>query len=104
VEVSVAKLQELFNAADFDKLIAAGQVYIDVLKSHDAPAKANQPAGTLSQMIAYRERKSGDQLASAHRYLRPDGTLGASGKPDPKSLMVNGVLHTAWWGTKIGGL
>lgn len=26
----------------------------------------------------------GVEIARAHRYLRPDGTLGASGKPDPK--------------------
>jgi hypothetical protein len=29
-------------------------------------------------------------VAKAHQYLRPDGTLGASCKPDPKKLVVNG--------------
>ena len=27
-----------------------------------------------------------------HFYLKADGALGASGKFDPKSLMVNGIL------------
>jgi hypothetical protein len=31
--------------------------------------------------------------ASIHRYLRPDGTLGASGRPDPKRLVEGGVKY-----------
>ena len=84
MEVSVAKLQEIFNACEFDNRVAAGELSIEIVKSHEAPPRANQPPGTLSQMIAYWD-KNGTQFASAHRYLRPDGTLGASGKPDPKS-------------------
>lgn len=100
MQVSVAKLQELFNAVGFDQLVAQGQVTVHVLKEHPAPPGANQAAGTLSQMIAYRD-KSGAMLATAHRYLKPDGTLGGSGRPDPKSLMVGSILHTPWWGTRI---
>ena len=27
------------------------------------------------------------------KYLRPDGTIGASGRPDPKALIVEGVMY-----------
>jgi hypothetical protein len=28
-----------------------------------------------------------------HQYLRPDGTLGASGLPDPKLVVHEGVVY-----------
>jgi hypothetical protein len=34
-------------------------------------------------------------LAVVHRYLRTDGTLGASGRPDPKRLREGGILYVA---------
>ena len=101
--MSVARSQQIFNESRFIERAAAGELTEHVASSHLAPPKAGMPPGTLSQIIAYRDQK-GDELASAHRYLKPDGTLGASGMPDPKSVMVNGVLHTAWWGTRIGNL
>lgn len=54
-----------------------------VLKErHPARPKSGEPFCTRSQMVSY---MAGDvELARAHRYLRPDGSLGASGKPDPK--------------------
>ncbi len=38
-------------------------------------------------MIQYRQR-NGTPVALAHRYLRPDNTVGASGKPDPKRIYL----------------
>jgi hypothetical protein len=28
-----------------------------------------------------------------HRYLLPDGTMGASGQFDPKMLLIDGILY-----------
>jgi hypothetical protein len=33
------------------------------------------------------------KVATAHRYLLPDGTIGASGKPDPKSMKHDGNFY-----------
>lgn len=52
-------------------------------------------------MIAYFDG-NGDEIATAHQYLLPNGTLGAGGVPDPKRLMVGGTLYVAWWGTVLG--
>jgi hypothetical protein len=49
------------------------------------------PAGTRSQIIAYREGNT--TVAEVHQYLLPDGSLGASGVPDPKRLLINGLLY-----------
>jgi len=55
----------------------------EVIKErHLDPAKSFEPACTRTQMVSY--LVEGCEVARAHRYLRPDGTLGASGKPDPK--------------------
>ena len=41
-------------------------------------------------MIAYYD--DGQRLALVHQYLRPAGTLGATGLPDPKELLVEGFV------------
>jgi hypothetical protein len=43
-------------------------------------------------MIAYFDG-DGQRVAVVHQYLRTDGTLGASGRPDPKRLLEGGVLY-----------
>ncbi len=62
-----------------------------------APPEANQPPGTLSQIILYHSRPN--FVARVHQYLLPeeqrDGAglplLGASGMPDPKELIEDRV-------------
>jgi hypothetical protein len=49
------------------------------------------PEGTISQLVAYISG-NGKQAATAHEYLQPSGRLGASGKSDPKTMLVDGVL------------
>ena len=58
-----------------------------------------QEPGAQSQMVAYYEpgtgegRLFGPKVAVVHRYVNPDGTLGASGTPDPKSIKHEGQLY-----------
>jgi hypothetical protein len=42
-------------------------------------------------MLAY-WTQDGQLLALVHQYLRPDGTIGGSGKPDPKRILANDKL------------
>jgi hypothetical protein len=46
---------------------------------------AHQVPGTRTEKLEYYDR-SGHRLAIAIQYVRPDGNIGASGLPDPKSL------------------
>lgn len=60
-----------------------------VLKERDAPPQSGEPPGTKSQFVSYCSQ--GEEFARAHRYLRPDNSLGGSGRPDPKLLIVDGM-------------
>ncbi len=42
-------------------------------------------------MVSYRDGIQ--EIARVHQYLRTDGTIGASGKPDPKRLYADGKLY-----------
>jgi hypothetical protein len=42
-------------------------------------------------MISYMDITGAD-IARGHQYLRPDGRLGRSGKPDPKRLFSGGRI------------
>lgn len=53
------------------------------------------PPGTRSQMIHY-EDHSGFVLAKAHRYVLPDGSLGGSGRPDPKMVCQDGDVFVPY--------
>jgi hypothetical protein len=45
----------------------------------------------LSQTVEYYD--GDNRVALVHQYLRPDGTIGASGRPDPKALLEDGILY-----------
>jgi hypothetical protein len=47
-------------------------------------------------MVAYHEVwGSRRRIAVVHQYLRPDGFVGGSGRPDPKAILREGVLLIA---------
>lgn len=61
-------------------------------EGHPTSPKAEVPFCTRSQLISYSD-DAGQEIARVHQYLLPDGTLGASGKPDPKRLLHDGILY-----------
>ena len=65
---------------------------LQIFCDYDEPASpaSNQDPGTRSKLFKFRE--NGITVMTLHFYLKTDGSLGASGKFDPKSLMVNGIL------------
>jgi hypothetical protein len=67
---------------------------LEMACTYDAPAHpdSGQAPGTRSKLLRFRE--NGHTVMLLHFFLRPDGSLGASGKFDPKLLMVNGVQFT----------
>jgi hypothetical protein len=61
--------------------------------THDEPAhsKSRQPPGTRSKIYRYFD---GMMLVMVlHCFELPSGKLGASGKMDPKLLLVDGVIY-----------
>jgi hypothetical protein len=76
-----------FNGLDLDMQVASGRLAIFLIDDDLAPSRPDLQSDSRSQYVAYVDRH-GLRLAEAHRYLQPDGSLGASGLPDPKWLLV----------------
>jgi len=92
VEVSVTELRKIFNDGAYVERARLGELAEKLLSENNPSPKARQPPGTKSQLIGYFDAK-GREVARAHQYLRKDGTLGASGKPDPKKIFKEGKLY-----------
>lgn len=83
----------MFNQSQYPTLIASGRlrpIYFrdDVLAN---PEQRGEPQGTRSQFIRYVDAQ-GQWLVEVHQYLRPDGTIGAKGRPDPKRIRIPGII------------
>ncbi len=91
--VSPRELRELFNAGRFWERVKEGELTEKLdREGHPSPRFSGEPPCTRSQVIAY-INSSGHRVAVVHQYLRKDGTLGGSGKPDPKKLFQDGTLY-----------
>jgi hypothetical protein len=87
------ELRDLFNAEILPR-IEAGEL-LETVESDGSPnPRHGEPPGTRSQIVSYWEVEAGRlrKIALAHRYLRPDGSLGGSGQrlPDPKLVRHEG--------------
>lgn len=92
VRVTEAELRKLFND-NYLEDIQAGHIRAQVIADrHPSLPLAGEPFCTYSQEISY-INKANQEIARAHRYLRPDGTIGLSGLPDPKRLFLNDTWY-----------
>lgn len=57
------------------------------------PQKVGHPYCTWSQIVYYYD-KDKKPVAIVHQYLKPDGTIGASGVPDPKRIFIDGKIFS----------
>lgn len=87
-KVSAAELRRLFNEGRYHERAQANQLLISVESEREARDSAGQPPGTLSQMVWYFDPSTLDRVALVHQYRRPDGSIGGSGRPDPKRLLL----------------
>ena len=70
---------------------ATGELVTIVRDEYLAPRAAGQPTGTVAQIVLYFEvLPDGERrpIALVHQYLRSDGQVGGSGRPDPKWLRL----------------
>jgi hypothetical protein len=91
--VSARELRKLFNNSGYWEQCQTGQLQVVRRKSkHPASPLAQEPVCTRSQYIVY-INEQGEEIAGVHQYLRPDGTIGLSGRPDPKKVLIDGILY-----------
>jgi len=90
--VSATEMCRMFNDGGYWEKTQSGELTAVVIEDrHPSLSLAREPFCTRSQMISYRDGTQ--EIARVHQYMRTDGTIGASGKPDPKRLFENGVLY-----------
>jgi hypothetical protein len=88
-EVDAQTLRHHFNIGQIEERAQRGQLLKSVQpgSEHLAPVAAGEPAGTLSHIVNYFDLTR-QLVAIAHEYVRSDGSLGGSGRPDPKWMRV----------------
>lgn len=91
VRVSRGRLREIFNQGQYWERTQAGEFRELVIESAPAPIQAGQRPGTNSEIIEYRNLT--DRIAVVHQYTHPDGSVGGSGRPDPKAVLKDGILY-----------
>ena len=91
VRITCRQLQDKFN--DNEGGYPAKIASLSCVCTYDKPAnpKSRQRPGTRSKIYKYFDGHNA--VMWLHCYERPDGTLGGSGKMDPKRLLVNGVEY-----------
>jgi hypothetical protein len=90
--VAPRDLRQMFAAGDYARRADEGRLRRQLRADrHPSSPKAPVPYCTRSQILAYLDHDR--VVAVVHRYLQPDGTLGASGQEDPKRLEINGVVY-----------
>ena len=89
------ELRHVFNDGDYQGRLTRGQLVARIIAdNHPSKSKAREPYCTRSQVLQYR-RTDGAVVALVHRYLRQDGTLGASGVVDPKRIYLASEILSA---------
>jgi len=84
----------MFNEGRYYERVQAGELVAEVgYNRHPCPPKANQPYCTRSQTVRYVDLQEGREVALVHQYLREDGSLGASGRPDPKRISQGTTIY-----------
>lgn len=86
--VSEDIIQAIFNEGQYYLRMLRGELTSRV-RSDRVPKrqKEGHPPGTRSQYVVY-YNQDGSPVAGVHQYLLPDGTLGGSGRPDPKVIFL----------------
>jgi hypothetical protein len=93
VRVPAQVIRDLFNNEGYAQAIAEGRYSEQVRReSHLQIPRSGEPYCSWSQLVSYRDA-AGVQVVVAHRFKRPGGAIGASGRPDPKFLLHDGVIY-----------
>lgn len=92
--VQAHELRRMFNEGRYVEREREGELVAYTQGNrHPSPPLSFEPFCTVSQTVHYYTRSSLKKVAIAHCYLRPDGTLGASGLPDPKAIFDGDTLY-----------
>lgn len=91
--MTVQELRRLFNDGHYWQRTFTGHLQERVQRESHVDDQNHTEYCSMSQTVEYID---GDlKVAVVHQYRRSDGTLGASGSPDPKWLLIGDVIFVA---------
>src|SRR5688572_16911845 len=94
LRVTAHQIRARFNAEGYLQRVQQGAlrqvVRLEKPLSEATCIAKGYPVGTRKQLLEYYDGQ--ERVALVHLVVLPDGTIGASGLPDPKVLLVDGVL------------
>ncbi len=81
-------IRQIFNEKRIHEKVLTGKYTAKLMRNnHPNPTPPGEPYCTRSQILYYYGQDT-KLVAVVHQYMRPDGSLGGSGKPDPKHLYL----------------
>ena len=92
------ELRKLFNPA-YLRRVLDGQMILrnfgrqSLYQNQPQDGREPEPEGTITGLIEIIDPATNQRVAIAHRLLRPDGSFGASGFPDPKMVLIDNVIY-----------
>lgn len=92
-KVCLWTLRQLFNEGGYLERALSGELTVEPYSRRPptpTPPGRGEPSGTQSRLMEYRSGET--RLALAFEYRRPDGSIGASGRPDPTWLLVENEI------------
>ncbi len=81
------EIRERFNESGLFERVLRGELETVLEDDRMVRAEVGLPQGTRSQMVWYLG-PDGQKLVLVHQYLLPDGSIGGSGRPDPKRMIL----------------
>ena len=88
--VSPDRLRRMFNEGDFLSRMQSGELRKALHRENHL--KTPERFCTRSLVDVYQD-EYGEDVVHIHRLILPNGRPGGSGLPDPKRLVLNGVIY-----------
>lgn len=90
--IPVEEMRKRFNEGGYWEKVQKQEWTTHTLESRISDALTEETVQITSAMLSYHD-ENGNEVARVHQYMRPDGSIAASGRPDPKRLVQDGVLY-----------
>lgn len=90
--VSEDEIRQLFNEGRYYERMRAGEFHARIIRQNPHKRGDRRVRNTLSQTVEYWD-KFGNLVARVHQFRKEDGSLGGSGRPDPKLLIHDGMTY-----------
>jgi hypothetical protein len=90
--VNEDELRRIFNEGRYFERMHAGEFHERIIRQNRRRTGDRRVRDTMSQLVENWD-KFGNMVARVHQYRRKDGSLGGSGRPDPKAVLHDETLY-----------